>query len=68
MECFEIAIQMVVSPRTAEDLNEAGDDDEEAKSKNPTGVIKHHLMIKMATVLKVQLHLNVNVNECEITS
>ena len=53
MECFEIAIQMVILPRTAEDLNQAGDDDEEAKSKNSTSVIKHHLMIKMVTVFNV---------------
>ena len=59
MECFEIAIQMVILPRTAEDLDEAGDDDEEAKSKNSASVIKHHLVIKMVVVFKVNLHLNV---------
>ena len=53
MECFEIAIQMVILPRTTEDLDETGDDDEEAKSKNSTSVIKHNLMIKMVTVFKV---------------
>ena len=54
MECFEIAIQTVILPRTAEDLDEAGDDDEEAKSKNSTSVIKHHLVDNMVVVFKVQ--------------
>ena len=54
MECFEIAIHIVILPRSAEDLNEAGDDDEEAKSKNSTSVIKHNLVIKMLTVFRVQ--------------
>ena len=47
-------IQTVVSPGTAEDLNEAGDDDEKAKSKNPTRIIEHHLMIKMVMVFRKQ--------------
>ena len=44
----------MIIPRTAEDLNEAGDDDEEAKSKNSTVVVKHHLMIKIVTLFKAQ--------------
>ena len=35
--------EIVVSPGTAEDLNETGNDDEETKSKNSTSVVKHHL-------------------------
>ena len=42
-KCIGISIQFVVSPRTAEDLYKASDDDEEAESQNSTRVIKHHL-------------------------
>ena len=38
-----MTIEIVVSPGTAEDLNETGNDDEESKSKNSTSVVKHHL-------------------------
>ena len=38
-----MTIKIFVSPRTAEDLNKTGNDDEKSKSKNPTSIVKHHL-------------------------
>ena len=46
-------LELVVLPSTAEDLDKTGNDDEKTKSKNPTSVVKHHLVIKLVIEFKV---------------